>query len=81
MERPGSYPLYDITVSPLTAGLSTGWQREQNAHRVTGTLVTERNFGMLEAHGPRDNRVLTITIRDTHGRLKWTRDIAASELR
>lgn len=81
MERPGSYPLYDITVSPLTAGLSTGWQREQNAHRVAGTLVTERNFGMLEAHGPRDDRVLTITIRDTLGRLKWTRDIAASELR
>ena len=81
MAREGTYPLYDLTVSPLTAGPSNRWQQEQNAYRVDGTLVAERNFGMLDVTGPRDDRVLTISIRDTAGTLKWTRAIPASELR
>jgi alkaline phosphatase D len=81
MEREGTYPLYDLTVSPLTAGPSDRWEREQNAYRVDGTLVAERNFGMLDITGPREDRVLTISIRDAAGTLKWTRAIPASELR
>lgn len=81
MDREGTYPLYDLTVSPLTAGLSSGWQREQNAHRVEGTLVTERNFGILDVTGPRADRLLTIRIHAADGSVKWTRQIAASELR
>jgi alkaline phosphatase D len=81
MEREGTYPLYDLTVSPLTAGPSDRWKSEQNAYRVDGTLVTERNFGMLDITGPREDRVLTITIRDAGGNVKWTRAIPASELR
>lgn len=81
MDRVGTYPLYDLTVSPLTAGPSTGWKAEQNAYRVEGTLVTEHNFGTLDIAGPRNDRVLTISIRDAGGNLKWTRAIAASELR
>jgi alkaline phosphatase D len=73
--------LYDLTVSPLTAGPSDRWKSEQNAYRVDGTLVTERNFGMLDITGPREDRVLTITIRDAGGNVKWTRAIPASELR
>lgn len=81
MQRGGTYPLYDLTVSPLTAGPSTGWKSEQNAHRVEGTLVNDRNFGILEVTGPRTDRVLTITIRDRSGATRWTRTIAASELK
>lgn len=81
MEREGTYPLYDLTVSPLTAGPSDRWRQEQNAYRVDGTLVAERNFGMLDITGPREDRVLTISIRDAAGTLKWTRAIPASELR
>ncbi len=81
MEREGTYPLYDVTVSPLTAGPSDRWKREQNAYRVEGTLVEERNFGVLDITGPREDRVLTISIRDVAGNLKWTRAIPASELR
>jgi|CXWL01.1.fsa_nt_gi alkaline phosphatase D len=81
MERGSSYPLYDLTVSPLTAGPSTGWKSEQNASRVDGTLVSERNFGLLEVTGPLKERVLTITILDRTGAVRWTRAIPASELK
>ncbi|MBK6495509.1 MAG: alkaline phosphatase family protein [Gemmatimonadetes bacterium] len=56
MNRAGSYPLYDLTVSPLTAGPSTGWKSEQNAYRVEGTMVNDRNFGLLEVTGPLKER-------------------------
>ncbi|MEI2721716.1 MAG: alkaline phosphatase D family protein [Gemmatimonadales bacterium] len=81
MERGGSYPLYDLTVSPLTAGPSTGWKSEQNAFRVEGTLVSDRNFGLLEVTGPLKERVLTITIQDRTGAVRWKRAIPASELK
>lgn len=80
MERGGSYPLYDLTVSPLTAGPSTGWKNEQNDFRVEGTVVNDRNFGLLEVTGPLKERVLTITIQDHTGAVRWKRAIPASEL-
>ncbi len=81
MERAGSYPLYDLTISPLTAGPSTGWKSETNDYRVEGSLVGDRNFGMLEVTGPRANRVLTISIQDRTGTVRWRRAIEASELK
>ena len=81
MERAGSYPLYDLTISPLTAGPSAGWKSEHNDYRVEGSLVGERNFGMLEVTGPRTNRVLTISIQDRTGTVRWHRAIAATELK
>lgn len=81
MPREGTYPLYDLTVSSLTAGTSNGWTTETNAHRVEGTILQAHNFGLLDVSGPRTDRVLTISIRDKDGREQWTRRIAASELR
>jgi alkaline phosphatase D len=80
MPRNGAYPLYDLTVSPLTAGLSSGWKSEKNDFRVDGTMVNDRNFGLLDVTGPRTNRVLTITIQDHTGATRWQRAIPASEL-
>ncbi|MBK6495555.1 MAG: alkaline phosphatase D family protein [Gemmatimonadetes bacterium] len=81
MNRAGSHSLYDLTVSPLTAGPSTGWKSEQNAYRVEGTMVNDRNFGLLEVTGPLKERVLTITIQDRTGAVRWKRAIPASELK
>ncbi len=81
MPREGTYPLYDLTVSSLTAGTSNGWTNETNHHRVDGTVLQAHNFGLLDVTGPRTDRVLTISIRDKDGAERWTRRIAASELR
>lgn len=82
MSRPGTYPLYDLTISPLTAGPSdTDEARNDNHLLVPGSLYADRNFATLDFSGPREDRVLTITVRATDGGTVWTREIRASELR
>lgn len=82
MQRPGTYPLYDLTISPLTAGPSDiDEARSDNHLLVPGTLYADRNFATLDFSGPRQDRVLTITVRATDGSEVWSREIRASELR
>ena len=81
LERPGTYPLYDLTVSPLSAGVSAPRADEANTGRVDGTLVNARNFAALEFRGPREDRVLTLRVFGDDGRELWDRAIRASELR
>lgn len=78
MERPGTYPLYDLTVSPLTSRAFVN--NEGNYHRVEGTAVFERNFGLLRFSGPYGNRRMTISIRNKDGKEFWSREIPAAEL-
>jgi alkaline phosphatase D len=79
IERPGTYPLYDLTVSPLTAGVAAG--AVPNPGTVPGTLITQRNYALLDFSGPRTDRVMQITLHDAAGTELWTRAIRASELR
>lgn len=81
MERPGNYPLYDLTCSPLTSGTYPMGKEEVNRHLVDGTLVVEQNFGVLELAGPRNERTLTMRIYDKAGAEKWNRTITAAELK
>jgi alkaline phosphatase D len=80
MDRPGTYPLYDLTVSPLATWIERNGGREPNTLRVPGTLVAEQNFGLMEVTGPRGERRLTLSVLDVAGAVKWTRTVAASEL-
>lgn len=79
LERPGTYPLYDITISPLTAGVYTP-KADENALMVPGTLVAERNFALITVKGPRKDRTLTIRVLNTKGKELWTKELKASEL-
>jgi alkaline phosphatase D len=83
IERPGTYPLYEFTSSPLTAGpiANPSVEERGNPELVPGTLVNQRNFGMLRVSGPRTERVLTLEAYDADGKLLWQRRIAAAELR
>jgi alkaline phosphatase D len=81
LERPGSYPLFDFTVSPLTTWVASAAEKEPNALRVPGTHVLERNFGTIEVSGPRNERTLTLAVWDARGAQKWTRTIRAADLR
>ena len=74
------YPLYEITVSPLTAGPYDG-SGEKNPYRMDGTLVTgKRNYGILSFSGPRRNRRFTVTVYDVDGDEIWSRSIRAQDL-
>ena len=81
LEREGAYPLHDFTVSPLTSDAYREGGEEPNFRRVDGTLVTERNFAVMEVDGPRTDRSMTITVYDRDGRELWTRSLEARELR
>ena len=87
LDRPGTYPLYEFTSSPLTAGASTSAldpasPEFENPLRVPGTLVAgERNFGTLSVSGPRADRTLTMRALDPEGAVLWERSVRAADLR
>lgn len=68
--------VYDLTISPLTSGPASN-VREVNDHRVEGTLVTQRNFGMLTFSGPRTAREMLIQVFDAAGNELWQRSLKA----
>ena len=69
--------VYDLTISPLTAGVNT-WE-EANELRVEGTAVAEHNFGILEFSGPRTERVLKIRVIDADGNEEWSLEIPSEK--
>ncbi|OJJ18779.1 phosphodiesterase [marine bacterium AO1-C] len=76
-----NYPLYDVTISPFTAG-SAGerGRKEKNTIRVANTYVGVRNFALMEVTGPRRDRVLTIKVMDNKGKELWQHKIKARDL-
>ncbi|SDL80395.1 alkaline phosphatase D [Catalinimonas alkaloidigena] len=81
LERPGTYPLYDLTTSSLTAGVAPPAKDENNYLRDPESLLVEHNFALLSVTGPRTDRMLTIRILDKEGKERWKKEIKASELR
>lgn len=80
LDMHGAYPLYDLTVSPLTSGVA-GDGAEKNPNQVEGTLVKERTYAKIDVRGPRNERKLSITIYNSNGEEKWTYDIEEQQLR
>lgn len=77
LQLPNGNWVYDITVSPLTSG-SYDHSEEPNELREPGTMVGERNYGMLEISGPRKERTLRMQIKSAQGALIWERSISAA---
>jgi alkaline phosphatase D len=81
-ERPGSYPLHELTCSPLTSGARTTDDEKDNPQRVPGTLVMgTRNFCTLDVIGPRTDRALVFRAFGSDGRELWTHAVRADALR
>ncbi len=80
MDREGTYPLYDLTVSPLTSGPGRNAAEEGNTMLVPGTVVEKRNFGVLEFSGTRRDRIMKITIYDSSGLEQWSKTISAKDV-
>ncbi len=81
LNREGTYPLRDLTVSPLTSSANSKTKDEKNTLRVADTFIGERNFAILEFTGKRKERVLTIVIYDTFGKEVWRKSINETELK
>jgi alkaline phosphatase D len=80
LERNGKYPLYDLTTSPLTAGIHNPGN-EANTLRMSGTLFNGHNFALLRFSGPAKERVMRIQLKDNQGRTVWEKSIKAEELK
>lgn len=74
------YPLYEWTVSPLTAGPSSP-RAGEDQYRVEGSLWVQRGFGLAEISGPRNDRVLRLGLHDSDGERVWTTEIFQRDLR
>lgn len=81
MEREGTYPLYDLTVSPLTSGPGRNAATEGNTIVLPETIVEKRNFAVLEFAGTRSERTMKITVYDSKGAEQWSKTIAANDLK
>lgn len=81
LERTDAYPLYEITSSPLSAGVNSSPVYRANSRNVSGTEYVGHNFGHITVSGPRGKRVLTMRIVDAAGNDVWVREIQESELR
>lgn len=83
LERPGNYPLYELTCSPLTAGSFSNPEMDlkDNKRIVQGTVVTTQNFCELDFTGPRKDRRMNISIKDTKGQVQWRRTVHENDLK
>ncbi|WP_126244460.1 alkaline phosphatase D family protein [Chitinophaga rhizosphaerae] len=82
MDRPGNYPLYDITNSPLTSGEAAPSGIEVNSPiRVAGTLVVTQNYSRIKVLGPQNDRRMQVEFVDRNGRVLGKFEVAAQELK
>ncbi|MEI8060193.1 MAG: alkaline phosphatase D family protein, partial [Ferruginibacter sp.] len=74
-DRAGLYPLYDITTSPFTAGVSKVRGLELNSSvRINGTLVEAQNFAKIMVSGKKNERNLKVEFIGIKGNKlgEWT---------
>lgn len=83
LDRPGTYPLYEVTCSPLTSRPYQDPSNEVvgNTMIVDGTVATENNFCQLDIQGKRGQRELTIQAMDRAGQPIWKRTLKESDLK
>lgn len=77
-ERADSYPLVELTCSPLTSNVHP---RPNPVRPVEGTVALERNFCTMDFRGAPDARELVIAVWRADGSRLWQRRYAASALR
>ena len=68
MQRANDYPLYDITISPLTSGVGKVSGKElDNPFRVANTLIEAQNFGKISFFGSKGNRTMKVDFIGKNG--------------
>ena len=81
-ERAGTYPLYDITSSPLTSGVGrVGGTEKENPARVPGTLVEDHNFSRIRVSGKLGERTLAVEFIGVQGQVLGKFSVKETELK
>lgn len=67
-KRPKAYTLYDITTSPLSAGVAAvGGTEKDNPERIPGTLVEAQNYSRITVSGKQKERKLKVEFLSLKG--------------
>ncbi len=81
----GSYPIYEITASPLSSGafknIATDKKEGNNPQRVTDALCNTQNYLQISIDGEPKQRRLSATCYDGTGKAIFTHTINANDLR
>lgn len=81
VDRPGTYPLYDITVSPLTSGTHTfAGPEKNNPYRVLG-IDEKQNYGRFSFSGDKGSRQLMVEYFGVSGNKLGEWSISEKDLR
>lgn len=81
VEREGTYPLYDITCSPLTSGTHTfGGAEKNNPYRVLG-IDEKQNYARFSFSGKRNERKLIVEYLGIKGEKLGEWSISEKELK
>ena len=81
-EKAGTYPLYDITSSPLTSGVGrVGGAEKDNPARIPGTLVEDHNYSRVRVSGKQGERVLAVEFVGVQGQVLGKFSVKETELR
>ncbi|WP_338407075.1 alkaline phosphatase D family protein [uncultured Flavobacterium sp.] len=81
LPRENSYPIYDWTVSPFTAGVvSDSVLKENNKYKVEGSTFLQNNFGIIAFSGNKENRQIKLSLFDKNGKELWKKVILKKEL-
>ncbi|KAB2914337.1 MAG: alkaline phosphatase family protein [Bacteroidetes bacterium] len=78
LDRPGDYPLYELTSSSLTS--TSKAEPMKNPLRVDGTLLMGHSFATIDFIGEPTERKMLITIFDDKGIKIWDKIISRSDL-
>jgi alkaline phosphatase D len=82
VEDANFYPLYDVTISPYTAGVSKVSGAEKNsAYRVAGTLVEAQNFGKITVSGAKNKRQLKVDFIGLKGEVLGSWAVGEDEIK
>ncbi|MEO7266189.1 MAG: alkaline phosphatase D family protein [Ferruginibacter sp.] len=82
MDRNMLYPMYDVTISPYTAGVSKVSGAEiNNPFRQPNTLVEAQNFGKISVSGLKNERLLKIEFIGLKGELMGNWQVSEKELK
>ena len=80
MERKTGYPLYDVTVSPLTSSPAKTQGDEINNPNRVGNEIDEQNYGRFSITGEGKERKLTVELMGIKGDVLYTWSVKAADL-
>ncbi len=81
MKRDGLYTYYDITVSPLTSGVSSARPEDTDNPARVGPQIKQHNYARVSVYGPAGKRKMKFEFLDVKGNLIHSWEVSQEALK